>query len=260
MNKTLEFPGVLRLIDEQSAAFDALVAAAPDLDVPVPTCPEWTLFDLAEHLGQGRRAWGAIVTAGPSDTRAATAASQGPAPRDRADLAAWLAESTRQLLDPLRESGPDRGCWTWWGASQSPQTSGAVARHRLQEAAVHMYDAQLATGAPEPVPVEVALDGVDEFVYTCCATTAPWPHEPAVVDYHVSEGRSWRLRLSAAGAHAADLPAGGAGTDADPADATARGTAGDLLLVLYGRLPLDALDLSGALPVFDQLVEWEPEP
>ncbi|MGW3046285.1 ferredoxin, partial [Kitasatospora sp. NPDC001159] len=31
-------------------------------------------------------------------------------------------------------------------------------------------------------PDEVALDGVDEFLSTCCATTSPWPHEPAVVD------------------------------------------------------------------------------
>jgi hypothetical protein len=60
-----------------------------------------------------------------------------------------LAASTQQLLDTLREAGSDRGCWTWWGTSQSPQNCGAVARHQLQEIAVHTYDAQLALGAPQ---------------------------------------------------------------------------------------------------------------
>lgn len=56
MEKTLEFPDLLRLIDERSTAFHAAVASAPSLDVQVPTCPEWTLFDLAQHIGEGRRA------------------------------------------------------------------------------------------------------------------------------------------------------------------------------------------------------------
>ena len=56
MQETVEFRDLLRLIDERSTAFRAAVAAAPSLDVRVPTCPEWTLFELARHLGEGRRA------------------------------------------------------------------------------------------------------------------------------------------------------------------------------------------------------------
>ncbi|MFC8616100.1 maleylpyruvate isomerase N-terminal domain-containing protein [Micromonospora purpureochromogenes] len=66
MAQTLEFPVLLRLIDERSAAFRAAVASAPSLDVQVPTCPEWTLFDLVQHLGEGRRSWAATVAAGPT--------------------------------------------------------------------------------------------------------------------------------------------------------------------------------------------------
>ncbi|MEW2154562.1 maleylpyruvate isomerase N-terminal domain-containing protein [Streptomyces sp. NPDC007189] len=95
--------------------------------------------------------------------------------------------TTQRLLDALREAGPGRGCWTWWGTWQSPRTCGAVARHQLQEIAVHTYDAQLTAGAPQPLPDEVALDGVEDFLFTCCATTAAWPHRPAVVDYHATE-------------------------------------------------------------------------
>jgi uncharacterized protein (TIGR03083 family) len=196
VQETLDFPVLLRLIDERSVAFRAAVASAPSLDVQVPTCPEWTLFDLAQHLGEGRRAWAATVAAGPAAS--AKSASPGPAaPREREALPAWLAASTQQLLDALREAGPDRGCWTWWGTSQSPQTCGAVARHQLQEIALHTYDAQITLGAPQPLPDEAALDGVEEFLSTCCATTSAWPHKPAAVDFHATEGRSWRLSLSA---------------------------------------------------------------
>ena len=207
MDKTRAFADLLRLIDERSAAFRAAVTSAPSLDVQVPTCPDWTLLDLVQHVGQGRRRWAAVVAAGPSTVDPAPPASvsatdlpQESDPEAREAVDAWLAASTQQLRDALQEAGPHRGCWTWWGRSQSPQTSGAVARHQLQEVAVHTYDAQLAMGAAQPLPEEVALDGVEEFLSTCCATTVGWPHEPAVVDYHATEGRSWRLWLSAQGA------------------------------------------------------------
>lgn len=116
---------------------------------------------------------------------------------------------------------------------------------------MHTYDTQLTVKAPQPLPDEVALDGVDEFLSACCATTHAWPHEPAVVDYH---GRSWRLRLSADGARTARLPA----SDEDTADASARGTAGELLLALYGRTPVDSPTLAGDRRLFDLLVAWEP--
>jgi uncharacterized protein (TIGR03083 family) len=140
-----------------------VLAGAPDLDAPVPTCPDWTLRNLVQHLGDGRRKWAAIVADDPAPTG-------GPAaPDDRAAVPAWLTASTQELLGALRKTGPDRGCWTWWGRSESPQTTGAVARHQLQELTVHTYDAQPAVGAPQPLPAAIALDGVDEFLTTCSA-------------------------------------------------------------------------------------------
>jgi uncharacterized protein (TIGR03083 family) len=256
VEETLEFGDLLRLMDERSTAFRAAVASAPSLDVWVPTCPEWTLFDLVQHLGEGRRKWAATVAAGPADAPAAVPAPV--VPRERAALLDWFTASTAELLDALREAGPDRGCWTWWGSSQSPQTSGAVARHQLQQVAVHTYDAQVVVGAPQPLPDEVALDGVDEFLTTCCATTAAWPHKPAVVDYHATEGRSWRLWLSADGARTARLPAS-AGEGSEAADVSAWGTANELVMFLHGRIAMDSLRLAGDRGIFDQLIAWEPE-
>ncbi len=213
--------------------------------------------DLVQHLGEGRRRWAATVAAGPAD--APPTISAPAVPREREALLAWFAASTKELLDALREAGPDRGCWTWWGPSQSPQTSGAVARHQLQQVAVHTYDAQVAVGAPQPLPAEVALDGVDEFLTTCVATTAAWPHKPAVIDYHATEGRSWRLWFSADGARTARLPVPAAAEGPEVAYVSARGTAYELVMFCYGRIPMDSLRLNGDRGIFDQLIAWEPE-
>jgi len=72
---------LLRLIDERSTAFRAAVASRPSLDVQVPTCPEWTLFDLVQHMGEGRRSWAATVAAGPASAKSAAEGAPA-APRD----------------------------------------------------------------------------------------------------------------------------------------------------------------------------------
>lgn len=126
---------------------------------------------------------------------------------------------------------------------------------------MHTYDAQLTVGAAEPLPEEVALDGVEDFVFTCCTTTVAWPHNPAVVDYHVIEGGSWRQSLSADGSRAFRLPESGpaAGEDSESVDASVQGTASDLVLAFYGRIPLDSLKLEGDRRLFDLLEEWDME-
>ncbi|MFF4344078.1 maleylpyruvate isomerase family mycothiol-dependent enzyme [Kitasatospora sp. NPDC001540] len=255
MHTTVEFPEVLRLIEERSTAFRAAIASAPDLDVRVPSCPDWTLRELAQHLGDGRRRQAAVVAAGPGAEPPARTDPKGAptAPRDRAELDAWLAGSTALMLDALREAGPDRGCWTWWGRSQAPETSGAVARHQVQELAVHTYDVQLALGAAQPLPTDIAVEGVDAFLTTVSATTVPWPFEPATIDLHAAEGGSWRLTLDARGVRCDGLAA-----DAQPGDLVVRGPASDLVLYFYARLPFDRLEITGDTAPMDRLAEWDP--
>ncbi|MEW2427382.1 maleylpyruvate isomerase N-terminal domain-containing protein [Micromonospora sp. NPDC047644] len=255
MPNTVEFPEVLRLIEDRSAAFRAALASAPDLDVPVPTCPDWTLRELAQHLGDGRRRQAVIIAAGSGVEPPTRADPKGAptAPRHREALDAWLAESTGLMLDALHEAGPDRGCWTWWGRSQAPQTSGAVARHQVQELAVHTYDVQLTQGAAQPLPSDVAVEGVDEFLTTVAATTVAWPFEPATIDLHTTEGRSWRLTLDADGVRCDDLAA-----DAEPGDMALRGAASDMILYFYQRVPLDSLEATGDTTPMEQLADWDP--
>lgn len=247
MTQTPPFADLLALLDDRSAALRAAVAAAPDLEARVPGCPEWTLRDLVAHLGEVHRFWAVVVGAGAAD---------GPPPPEargdmepHGDLLEWSADSTRMLLDALREAGPDSPCWTWWAASGAPMTSGAVARHQVHEAAVHAYDAQEAVGKPEPVPAAVAVDGIDEFVVVGLGSSGPWPHRPARVTLAAVEGPSWTVDLTPAGAQADPAASG------EPV-ATVRGPAGDLVLALFGRVPFDQLTIEGDATVIDQLRAW----
>jgi hypothetical protein len=140
--------------------------------------------------------------------------------------------------------------------SQSPQTAGGVARHRVQETAVHTYDAQLSWGAQQPLPVELALDGVEEFLFTVCATPSAWPHKPTAFDFHATEGHSWRLTVDGDGARATRLPAG---EDLDSPGASVHGTASEVVLYLYDRLKPDAMHIDGDAGLLDLLRAWEPE-
>jgi uncharacterized protein (TIGR03083 family) len=237
----------LPLVDERSAAFRATIAAARDLDARVPGCPDWSLRDLVAHLGRVQRFWSVAVRAGAAD---------GPPPPEvvgdtepRGDLLEWFGESTRMLLAALGEIDPAAECWTWWQPSDAPKTAGAVARHQVQEAAVHTYDAQEAIGKPEPLPAPVAVDGVAEFLVVTLGSAGPWPHERARVVFATDEGPSWTVGLSPAGAQV-DPPGGG-----DPV-ATVRGTASDILLALFGRVPMDRLRIDGDADVVDKVRAW----
>nr|WP_269327665.1 maleylpyruvate isomerase N-terminal domain-containing protein [Kineosporia mesophila] len=241
------------MLDERYAAFRSVIASAPDLDAQVPTCPGWTLFDLAAHIGEGRRSWASTVAAGPSGTGRVPFSGTPAAPREPEALVEWLAQSCQELLDALVETGPDRGCWSWWGDSQTPLTTGAVARHQLHEISMHTYDAQVAVGGPQPLPTQIAVDGVEEFLFTCCSTTTiAWPHEPATIDYEVTEGRSWRQHLSVEGSRITRND----GTES-AAGVRIRGAASDLMLFLFDRISIETLVIDGDRKIVDQVTTWD---
>jgi len=145
-------------IGNESEAFAATIRSDV-LDRRVTGCPDWTLRELAWHLWRVQQFWALVVRAGIDERPEFE--SRRPGPTEAGALAAWMRESTRELVDALRDTPADAPAWTWWG---EPRTAGAVGRHQVQEAAVHRWDAQSALGRPVPFPAALATDAVDEFV------------------------------------------------------------------------------------------------
>ena len=222
----------LKAIASQSRRLSDVVAAI-DPETRVPSCPEWSMRDLAHHIGEVQWYWGQNVAAQNADER--SGAELTTLPDDR-DLLAWLGWCTYTLLGALRHAGPDAPCWTWWG---EPRTSMAVARHQAQEVAVHRWDAELAAGDVAPLPTALSEDGVPDFVEIMVgpdATSLPGPVTLTATD----TGSSWQV-----GAAAADGDAARAGSRAGTRSAELRATASDLVLMLYRRLPVPDADVVG---------------
>lgn len=212
----LEREDILRFIESESAAAATTISPGT-VEARVPSCPDWSLAELIWHLGRVQRFWAKTVSAGdvepefPADTRG---------PTEAGELEAWFHEGTRELLDALRDVPWDTPAWTWW---KEDRTVGAIARHQVQEAAVHRWDAQLAaTGAPDPLPAQLADDGVDEFCWIARQMRGQQP-----IAFNATDSGS-------------SVTAG----DGDPV-VTASATASDLVLLLYSRVRPDDVTVDG---------------
>ncbi|MFD5871703.1 hypothetical protein [Streptomyces sp. NPDC060322] len=75
-------------------------------------------------------------------------------------------------------------------------------------------------------------------------------------DPHPPGGISWRFTVGANVPRPSRLPA--AGEDEAQADASAQGTAAELVLWFYGRTPLDSVKIDGDRALFERLFAWDP--
>ncbi|MFG2908541.1 hypothetical protein ACGF13_26170 [Kitasatospora sp. NPDC048286] len=103
----------------------------------MPTCPEWALCDPARHIGEGRH-----PTAQPAPEDAPAEPREREAPPARPAPTAAAGPAGTPPSPPERRRRP-------------PPAPGDRAPH---------HDAHLTAGAAQPLPEDVALDGVDEFL------------------------------------------------------------------------------------------------
>lgn len=216
----LEPLDVVRFIESESNAAAATIEVAT-LDARVPSCPDWSFADLIWHLGRVQRFWASVIRAGrdgdpdfPPET---------PGPSEAHELEAWFRTSTRELLAALDETRWDAPAWTWW---IEDRTVAAIARHQVQEAAVHRWDAQQAVAHSEPLPAQLADDGVDEFLWIAHQMRGSAP-----IEFHATDTGA--------------LFSAGSGAAAAAAAATVSATASDLVLLLYGRIAVDDVEIVG---------------
>src|SRR5690349_22254628 len=91
------------------ALADTLSTASSD--TPVPSCSEWTLADLVQHLGIHHRWVLANLDRSPDAGMAPFDGIEEPA--DWAGAADWIRDGVDALAGRLTDIGLDAPCWTW---------------------------------------------------------------------------------------------------------------------------------------------------
>jgi uncharacterized protein (TIGR03083 family) len=225
-----------------------------DVTAQVPSCPGWNVSQLCRHVDGGLRWANEIVATRaaepPPDValRDLSAATHD----DAAQIAASLREAAAALVATLHGAGPAAQMWC-------PVSCGGAAfyaRRFAHETAIHRADAALAIGIPFELDAAVACDGVEEWLELGSLPfhfdVHPWMREllgpGRVIGLHATDtGDHWVLDLTG------DVISWRRGDE--PAAADVRGPIADLLLALYRRVPVAALEVTGAVGLVDFWLE-----
>jgi uncharacterized protein (TIGR03083 family) len=212
-----------------------------DLDLPIPTCPGWTVRECVRHTGGAYQHKISCMRLGrrPGDDEF----EEGPA--TGVDVIDWFDTSLATLLAELRDRGPSAPSYTWWPADQ---TTGFWYRRMAQETAVHRIDVEDAGAAATPIDEDLAVDGIDEVLdrFLSDDWDSVTPDEWDGVDPNAgagstiavrTRGTAWRSTL---GPDVILLERG----DGD-ADAAVAGEPEAVLLWLWGRRPDSTVELEG---------------
>ncbi|HET7386418.1 MAG TPA: maleylpyruvate isomerase family mycothiol-dependent enzyme [Nocardioidaceae bacterium] len=221
----------IKAIAKHSAGFAE--AASGNLGARVEHCPDWDVAALVRHLSEVHWFWATIVDGllpEPPDE------SSRPAPAPDGHLIDSFAEGANHLCKVLGDADQSAHCWTWAGWKQDVDF---VARHQVQEAAVHHWDAAHAAGTDITIAPDVAADSIDEFLHFSVASDDD-PDEPVkpplkgTLAFRATDtGDGWTLTD---GTRPGTARVTTAVEDGVP---VLEATAADLLLWLYGRVELD---------------------
>lgn len=216
---------VLRRADERFAVTAAAAVLQHGWSAPVPGCPDWSLADLVWHLAEVQHFWAWVVR---QRAESPVGYTTPPRPSDDEVLGYGVAQSAALEL-ALADADPTERVWTW-----APQRDVAfVLRRQAQEATVHTVDVeQVLGGDVRPVPTDVGLDGLDEWLEVMVPAALPVgpPPEAHPVVFHAVDADAERTLFP--------------GSRPFPI-ATLTGDAGDLLLAVWRRVPVEALTVDG---------------
>ena len=146
-----------RLLECLQADYERIRGIVPGhLEDRVPSCPEWTVADLTQHVG-------AVYLHKSTTLREGKQPEEWPpAGMNDEEPVALLDRSYAEMLEGLTSRKPEEVSQTWYGPDQSV---GFWVRRMAQETVVHRVDAELGVGVPvAPIPDDLAIDGVDELL------------------------------------------------------------------------------------------------
>ncbi len=229
---------------------DRLARTLADLDLAarVPTCPDWTVEDLAVHIGTIHR-WAMNMVKVLTPKRLSSAKMDLGMPDDPSKLAAWIGAGAEPLVETLRAAEHDAPMWAWG----SDPYARFWPRRIVHESTVHRADAEFTAGIDPAIDRTVAVDGVDEFLDNLpyAAYFAPRVKEltgtGARIAFRARDANVvWTMVLGSDGFTWDHTEAG--------ADASIEAESGDLLLLIYGRRKRengDRFAISGDISLLD---------
>ena len=237
MLTTTEYLAVLR---REGDAFADSIAQA--LNAPVASCEPWVGTDLLWHMIEVHYSWKFIA-----HTHLMNPADYVPRlkPADD-DLLSEYRTGLNDLIDVLSSLDPARSCWTWAGV----QDIAWVIRRMAHETAVHAWDAHASAGIRSDIEAELASDGIDEFVHVMVKSNVREGEGPLRGSVHI---------------HCIDVDGEWLIVPSEPSDVVVtrehakgdcaiRGSASQLLLGLWRRIPMSSLEVIGNVDVAAQFL------
>ncbi len=196
----------------------------------VPSCPGWDVVRLAGHVGRVHRMAAQVV-----QKQLAAPPAKGDiesVPDDPHRMDAYLLRGLARLLETLRAAPKGSPAWNMTGHNQN---AAFWPRRMAFETAVHRADAELAMGTPvTPLAAPLAVDGVDEFLALMPGRVLgnqPNANLGGTLHLHATDADGeWMISLQDGELRVEHSHGKG--------DAAVRGTASDLLLAVWNRLPL----------------------
>lgn len=219
----------------------ALLAASwSDPMLTVPTCPDWTLSDLAGHLARAFHWVDEMVR-----TQTAEIIALPALPEDWEEISAWYEAGMTALLETLGRTDPGAPVWNW--VVMGPAPARFWHRRMAHEASIHRWDAASAVREPEPIGADLASDGIDEYLTIAARwleISPPHPDLKGALGLETTDGDFVATALLAP-----DSLTRRSGTDG--ADCIVRAGSSDLLLWLVGRKALldDGIEATGDVTV-----------
>ena len=225
----MEYAEHVEAVEPETRALAAAFRRA-DPGARVPSCPDWTVADLAEHVGGFSGFWAHVLCEGTGRPK-----TPFPEVQPGASLGDWYEEVAALLVAELRATPPDTAVWTW----ADDRSARFVGRRCAHELAVHRFDAELAIDAPQPIDAAVAADGIDEIFYMIdAASDRAGRGEGETLHLHGTDrGDEWLLTLDPDGLQVERRHAKG--------DLALRGAVSDLELLLYQRPTLGDVERLG---------------
>jgi uncharacterized protein (TIGR03083 family) len=168
-----------------------------------------------------------------------------PAGIDDEEPVALLERAYAALAAEFASRSPQAYAFTWYAPDQ---TVGFWIRRMAQETVIHRIDAELAAGVDQaPIPDDLALDGVDEFLIAFVEFgSRTWPDEYGEV-LATTDGRSVRLETSGAQWLVRPTPESVEVrvSDLDGAEAAVAAKPADLLRWVWNRSDDTVVSISG---------------